>query len=294
MSKKNLFDAYVKKEIFNIILSFLPKVYIISKRLVCKNWYEILTCSFTKSALNVINEPYHIKYLRSFFKFGFRIRKVNNKICCYHFYYSDFVIVDNYGFGMEDHNDDNTISYIAGYSNIICYYNRHKKKVFISDFNGKISIKLNIKIYDITMDKEYVYILGKNNVYQYNIYGVFVRDWTIENHKNGIKKGKIVVDKNEIFIYGKSYRHIKIYSKTGGFIGIIGDNFGEGTTFDVYKDHIYLLDSEKKVLKVFARKGKIVYSINNKCIRPKNLFVIDDNLCIFANYEVHVYELKFY
>jgi len=56
---RNLFDEYIKKEIFSKILSFLSKRFVIGKRSVCNNWYKILTCDFIKDAVGPFIEPYH-------------------------------------------------------------------------------------------------------------------------------------------------------------------------------------------------------------------------------------------
>jgi len=58
----DLFDKYIEKEIFSNILYFLSKTYLISNKIICKNWNKILTSDFTKKLLNLQNKISYIDY----------------------------------------------------------------------------------------------------------------------------------------------------------------------------------------------------------------------------------------
>ena len=62
----NLFDKYIQKNMFNIILSFLSKRFITLNKLICRKCYNILTFKFIKNPLDPFNEPYNIYFLNSF------------------------------------------------------------------------------------------------------------------------------------------------------------------------------------------------------------------------------------
>ena len=287
---EDLFNKYVKKEIFSYILSFLSKKYVISKRSICKNWHKILTCDFIKNALGPFNEPYNMYYL-DFIKNRLRVIRVNNKKC-YLDCHDGEIIIMNDDLVVGKYYLENVLG-ICGNSELICFYNN--KEIITSKYNNKIVSEIKSEnINGITMDDKYIYILKNREIIQYNTEGTYIKRWNIEKHSWFYVHDKIIVDNDEIYVYGECYGCIKVYSSDGKFIRDIGSGyFDRKTSFDIYKDHIYVLDLEKKLLRVFTKNGEMIYYKECACSTCYNLFIIDD---ILYNYQhnIYKYKLKFY
>jgi hypothetical protein len=288
----NLFDKYIKKEIFSNILSFLPKKYVITKRSICKKWYDTLTCNFIQKSLGPFNEPYRILFV-SHSKIQLKyITKISNKICNYYYISGTINVLNDNGSVMETYKISNETRGFFGNSTTMCYFDG---KMILRKFNGEIITKLNIQHYfDVTMDDNYIYVLGSEKIFQYNVGGQFIKSWNLNSDIDPILGYKIIVDKDEIFVFKVGYNCIKIYSNNGKLIREIGDNLTYCMpSFDIYKDHIYILDVKHNLIKVFSRYGKLVTSKEFVCEELTNLFVINDKIHIITEKEF-IYELKFF
>jgi hypothetical protein len=123
---KNLFDKYIKKEIFSNILSFLPKNYILSKKSICKNWYELLTCDFTRKALNLLNKPYCIRHYYSFRENFRTIAKLNNRLCCTNYYNESISLMTDKGKSDSIYRITKDINKIIGNKYFLIWYKKNK------------------------------------------------------------------------------------------------------------------------------------------------------------------------
>ena len=298
----NLFNKYIKKELFSNILSFLPKIYLISKKLICKNWYEILTCNFTKKALNLLDEPCKIYYSSSFRTYYDYIFKINNSLYRYSYpneyvYEIDSCIHNVTGYGnliwFKDYNGSNNIHktdscvrYVIGYGNLIwCKDNN----ITISDSNGKRNIEWNNKdIRDMTTDGKDIYILSYDKIFDYDTNGKFIKEWNISNSYYG----KIVVDNGEIYV-SRSYEFIYVYSNDGELIRIINTN-DFFSYFDIYKNYIYTASWNSDKIRVLTKEGKIIYCKDCNTLGMTNLFVINNTIYIVKHEIVDIYKIKYY
>jgi len=285
---ENLFDNYIKKEIFSCILFFLPKIYIRMNRLVCKNWHMILTSDFIKNVFGPFNEPYNMKLLKCGWEEDVRLKKIGDKICCYETCSGDINIMENNSV-IKTYNFGDIFLDVFGNSETIYYYNR---RMVIYNSEGKVITKPNVgRICDITMDEKYMYILGENKISKYNIEGKFIKKWKIASYGS---YAKIITDKDDIYIWDESNNCIKVYSKNGDLISEIGrGDLGKKTKFDVYKDHMYIVDVDNQLIKVFSKNGELVFKENFECKICYNLFVINDKLYIDRGL-IYVFKLKFY
>jgi len=248
------------------------------------------TSNFIKNVFGPFEEPYNMYYLNHINTDLKNLTKINNKLC----YYSCFDDYIKIGDSLVIKEHDFNIEGITGNSNIICYHDN--SKINIIKYDGKLISIINIfEIFSITMDDKYIYVLGENDIFQYDTSGEYIRCWYVGYCKfDGNFGNKIIVDKNEIFVLLDIWNCVKMYSNDGKIIRVIGnDCFSYKTSFDVYKNHVYIFDIKNNLIKVFTRNGKLVYykeCVYNYC---DNLFIIDDNLYILANKEC-IYKLKFY
>jgi len=287
----NLFDIYIKKDIFNNMISFFSKKDIISKKVTCKNWHNMLNSYIKKNIPDLSNEPYkmfdlkcpEIKYIYA--------KRINNKICYYNPCSKNITIKNRKGKIVGKYNFGGVIGNIFGNSNMIFYY----IKKTIRNVKGEIIIKLDSEIiHDITMDDKNIYVLAENEIFQYDIKGVQIKKLDIKSHSES-NTSKILVDNDEIFIWGDLCKGVRKYSKKNGeLIGVISNcSPCYKTNFDIYKNHIYLYDNSTNQIKVFSKNGKLIfgegYKSNCTC---NNLFVLNNELYILET-KLYMYKIKF-
>jgi len=73
------------------------KKYIISKRLVWKNWYKILICNFVKKILGLLQNLIMYIILVIFDNNRKNIDRINNKLCAYDYNDEYIKILNEYG-----------------------------------------------------------------------------------------------------------------------------------------------------------------------------------------------------
>jgi len=288
-NKKNLFDKYIKKEIFSNILSFLSKEYVITKRSTCKNWNDILSNNFIKNSLGPFTEPFNISYLNCFNNKFENIKKINNKLCCYYY-------LDEYIKTLDDNGE--LINKYKVKKNIIIFSNTdlvwyEDYKIIIKNSNKKIIIEWSKPIYDIIVDENNIYILS-GKIYKYDRKGTFIGSFNIGFHEIN-SKNKTIIDNKQIFHLGpRSY--IYIYSNNGTFLKCINtrNKIGNFATFDIYKDKIYMINEPENIIKIYTKEGKGIYYKKHNIKKIRNLFAIDDKLYIITMDKIHIYEIKFF
>jgi hypothetical protein len=123
----------IKKKFQNEIdlfnkLSFLPKTYLL-KNTTCKNWHDILTCTFTKKAFNLLSEPYYIYYFYKFSKDLVKVAKINDKLC-FHNNSTYIDVIDNSGYKIDRYDVYSQIyDIVVGHENLI--RNDHEKLLLL-------------------------------------------------------------------------------------------------------------------------------------------------------------------
>jgi hypothetical protein len=282
----NLFNKYVKKEIFSIVLFFLPNIYIVSKRSTCKIWYEILTSSFIKNSLKLLNKPCGLSYY-NFLNPGTSksIKKINNSIYNYSYYFDYVNIIDKNGKLINTYKIDPCIDDIIGYNNLIW---KSYNNITICDSSGKRKIRWkHEKIYDMETDGNHIYFLTLGKIFKYNTNGEYIKHWSID----GSFYSRIVIDKEEIYFSRRDNGIIDVYSNDGKLIRKIYNN-DIIFSFDVCGDYIYIINVD--TIKILTKEGEIICCKNHHYDGIIDLFVIDDIIYVSTNYYSYIYQIKFY
>lgn len=266
----------------------MPKEYLVSKRLICKNWYVILTSTFTKKILNILNEPCHICYSKYFAGNFNGIAKINDKLYCYNYYDKYIDIINKKGKLIDKYEVDECIDYITGYGKIMVYHKNNE--ITISDSNGKRNIKChNYKILDMATDGKHIYILSVNEITKYDINGEHIKKWTINNFFGD----EIIVNKDEIYVSGSCNECIHVYSNDGELIRKIY-HYESLLYFDISGNYIYAICVDSNMIKIFTKEGKMIYCVKHNHENLDKVFVIDDIMCIVKNNNVEIYKIIFY
>jgi len=276
-NKKNLFEKYINTVIFGNILSFLPKEYTIKKRIICKNWYKILTCNFIKRSLSPFNKPFNIYYINSFNNNFENIVRLDNKLCVYDYNNGYVKVLNNNGEVIENHDISKYI-YKVGENKNLKY-----------STNGEFII--NDPKEKIVRDEKYFYFLDDYSTIDiFNSENKCIRYWLISPRTND---KKIIVDDGEIYVSNQWYRSIYVFSRDGKKIREITD-CGSNLEFDVYGDYIYIIEKYNNSIKILTKKGEKIFKKDYKHRNCKDLLVINDNLYVVTNKKIHVYQLKFF
>ena len=292
-NKKDLFNIYIKKEIFGNILSFLPQKYIMLERSTCKNWYKILTNNFLKNTLGPFIKPFNMDYVGYFTRKFENIYRVKNKLCGYNYYDGYIRILNNNGVVVEKHKIGKKIYKITENMNLIW---KNHSDIIIGIPNKKISISNNgWYINDIKMNQKYIYVLGRFDIFKYDSEGTYIERWEVNNCMVENRYGKIILHKDEIYVLYENFKHIIAHSnKTTHFNRKIGCFNKKFTRFDIYKNYIYIIDEHDKLIRIFEKYGSEICSKKNKITGCEDLIVIDENLFVITNDKIHIYKIRFF
>jgi hypothetical protein len=254
---ENLFDKYIKKEIFSNILSFLPKKYVISNRIICKKWKQILTSKFIKKTLDPFTEPYCMYYLKNFdYKgTGYFIEKINGELCCRDFF-SDYIgILDDNGIMIEKkYNIDRYVVDVVGESTLVWFtfpnliINNSEEKIIIDREKFGFAWK-------IAMEKNYIYVLGDENIFQFNIRGEYIKKWPIGYCMSDDVESEMVASNGKIFLSSSIKDYISVYSNGKLIKKIDGFNY-KSSRFNIYGDFIYVMNFHNYLIRILTKKGK--------------------------------------
>jgi len=273
-NKKNIFDKYVTKEIFNYILSFFPKKYVMSKRLICKNWYQILTNDFTKNFLGPFTDPYKVYYCNCLDNKFKKIIKLNNKLCNYNYDDKCIGIFSDNGEIIEKRTINNYIHIVPKNSQFSMFIENID---FIDSLNRKIAI-----------GDKYIYLLAKMNIFMFDKKGEYIENFTI--YLPEISKGRVVVNEEELYVLNRWHSSILKLSSNGKFKKIL--NCDINSKFDVYGNYIYIISDYNNLIKIMTKKGEEICNVEHNIKNYQDLFVINDSMYIITKEKIYVYKLK--
>jgi hypothetical protein len=302
-NKNEIMNEKIIDIIFITIASFLPIKNIYSGRFVCKKWYYILISKLTKKIITY-KIPNKVNLIRKEFIgiYVINTSNINNRI-----FFSGF----NTGleFVIYDYDKkkffDLELSYFSSNSKFICGYRHQNIKIFNLEFQELNKWNCD-NINDLTVDENYIYVVGDKICYVYDFKGNKINYWNISEKKE-IGFPKIRVNNNKIYvsINDESDNWIKIFSNEGKCIRdihISKNMYNDLIAFQFYVSSsiIYVLDYTDNSIKFFTCDGDLISKFvtsnlwcREECEKLNNLIVIEDNLYIYRYLYLYTFKLFF-